>query len=70
MFRGPRDYSKIDLKQFGGHKDEVCTIDYLQIMHHFLFLDSIEKKFKKNLSKVLNTFEKSKCSILNNISGL
>jgi len=23
MFRGPRDYSKLDLKEFGGHKDEV-----------------------------------------------
>lgn len=23
MFRGPRDYTKIDMKQFGGHKDEV-----------------------------------------------
>lgn len=23
MFRGPRDYCRLDLKQYGGHKDEV-----------------------------------------------
>ena len=46
-------------------------------MTSFSFLDKIEKKIKKNLSKVLNTFEnimengafapKSKCSIFHNI---
>ena len=45
-------------------------------MTSFLFLDTIEKKFKKKLSKVLNTFENimekehllwSKCSIFHNI---
>ena len=46
-------------------------------MTSFLFFDNIEKKFKKNLSSVLKTFENimkmehllqmSKCSILHNI---
>ena len=29
----------------------------LRSWHHFLFLENIEKKIKKKLSKVLNTFE-------------
>ena len=26
MFSGPQDYTRLDLKQFGGHKDEVCSL--------------------------------------------
>lgn len=31
MFRGPRDYNKLDLKKFTGHKDEV-SIAYNELM--------------------------------------
>lgn len=27
MFRGPRDYNKLDLKKFTGHKDEVSIFE-------------------------------------------
>ena len=53
------------------------SIGYFRSLDHFLFLDNIEKKIDKILSKVLNTFEnnmemehllqKSKCSIFHNI---
>lgn len=34
MFRGPRDYNKLDLKKFTGHKDEVTKSSiYINVCH-------------------------------------
>jgi hypothetical protein len=42
MFRGPRDYNKLDLKKFTGHKDEVSIFE--------------SKKKPENGSLVLKSF--------------